>query len=380
MTHPRSKIAAFFRPPLAACTRMALLLLILVGIIVCPWFYQTAASQPVPPSLTPTPNTEKFELINFQAGRTDNASWCAWVTDNAQFHITAPVAGDYLLTITTQDTTYPIVMRVYQACALTFDLQPDRPFESATLQIGSIHSPTAADIPVNEADYQSPAIWPAAPYATLFAWPMQGGIGVWDQIFEPDLNATLIPLAETKNGEFNLRTCVKRLPAGSITTPTTAVGRQNLPETATRTPTVVLPTASRTPTSTLTSTPLPPTATHTSTYTYTPLPTTTFTHTPFPTATFTHTPLPTTVFTQTPLSTFTFTPTNTFTASPPPPTPTLTDTPTSTFTSTITDTPTSTFTSTVTDTPTSTFTSTVTDTPTSTFTPALTFTPLTPHP
>lgn len=103
MIHPRLKIAAFFRPPLAARIRLALLLPILVGIIVCPWFYQTAASQPVPPSLTSTPGNEELELINFQAGRTDNAGWCAWVTDGEQFHITAPAASDCLLTITTQN-------------------------------------------------------------------------------------------------------------------------------------------------------------------------------------------------------------------------------------------------------------------------------------
>ncbi len=218
------------------------------------------------PTTSPTPAPE-YELRHFQAMRDESQKWCAWLEEEDQVSLNVPHAGEFLVTLVTQQTTLRLVAQVHQASVLILWLQPTDRLVAATAQAGEIHAPGAANASVrsvHEDAYQFPQIWPASPYATLFAWPAHGGIGTWDQIFTPDPQTPVMNLAETTDGVLKLRKC----PA-----PPTPTARP------TRTPTprpTQTPTARPTRTPIVTPTPIPtltPTPTVTPSPTVTPPPT-----------------------------------------------------------------------------------------------------------
>ncbi len=139
------------------------------------------------PTTSPTPAPE-YELRHFQAMRDESQKWCAWLEEEDRVSLNVPHAGEFLVTLVTQQTTLRLVAQVHQASVLILWLQPTDRLVAATAQAGEIHAPGAANASVrsvHEDAYQFPQIWPASPYATLFAWPAHGGIGTPGSDFHP---------------------------------------------------------------------------------------------------------------------------------------------------------------------------------------------------
>jgi len=189
-----------------------------VGLLGCPFSEDDDDQEVVTASLTPPP-APGDDLKNFLGDRDESNDWCIWLVNQDTVHINVPRPGDYLFTFTTSQATLRIVARVMIEAVLIFGLQPGNRLAAATVQAGTIHAPGAVT-PVHERDYAPPAIWPAPPYATLFAWPAQGGIGAWDQVFTPDPQARLLTLAETKNGRLDLWSCAEWFPPAPTPTAT----------------------------------------------------------------------------------------------------------------------------------------------------------------
>ncbi len=249
MWFPSNLFAYIRRTSFTRCGLILGLLLISLVILSCPDHDKEH------PTLSPTP-APAYELRNFQAMHDESQKWCAWLEEEDQVSLNVPYSGEFLVTLVTQQTTIRLVVRMHQASVLIVWLQPTDRLVTATAQAGEIHAPDAASAAVrsvHEDAYQFPQIWPAPPYATLFAWPAHGGIGAWDQIFTPDAQTPVMSLAETTAGVLKLRKC----PAPP--TPTTR---------PTQTPTA-RPTLTPTPRPTVTPTP-PPTVTPMPTVTPTP--------------------------------------------------------------------------------------------------------------
>ena len=174
--------------------------------------------------------------------------------------LNVPYAGEYLVILETQQSTLHLVARVHQASVLIVWLQLADRLAAATVQAGEIHTPddaSSAVRSVNEGEYQFPQIWPALPYATLFAWPARGGIGAWDQIFSPDPQTQVVTLAETRGSVLDLRGCpVSRTPTPKPTHTPTAKPTSTPTAKPTSTPTTPSPTV--TPTTPPTVTPTTP--------------------------------------------------------------------------------------------------------------------------
>lgn len=123
------------------------------------------------PTTSPT-SAPEYELRQFQAMPDESWKWCAWLEEDDQVALNVPYSGEFLVTLVTRQTTLRLVARVHQASVLIVWLQPTDRLVAATAQSGEIHTPGAASAAVrsvSEDAYQFPQIWPAPPYATLFA-------------------------------------------------------------------------------------------------------------------------------------------------------------------------------------------------------------------
>ena len=203
-----------------------------------------------PPVTTVVPE-DVFRFVKLSVNRVEDDEVCAGSAVR-QLYINIPQAGEYLVTAQLMMGDWHAVLRVYpeDGVSITIEFEPTVMSEfypiivGALLHSGDIVPPLASPTQqVQEADYPSEQIWQLNNQVTVFAWP-GGGIGPWNQIFQPDATPAWPLVTETV-----AHRCDAWTPPTPTATPTSV---------PTATPTSV-PTATPTsvPTATPTQTPIP---------------------------------------------------------------------------------------------------------------------------